>query len=294
MADSKKEHDFLDHWEIWQSFYDLEKEAKEFGGHLEKAISGDKTLCIKKICGKYRRYGITLEQDGNSEAIRMATICETDGDENSREWSLCRFMPVLPGYQNEIYPKEIIPGEDETFGYVKACPEKGVGQDFVYYDNFFAMDREKYEGILANGKNGDEPVKVKIAALGFGLEKTDTPPLKISDGAVYEVALNRFLQDNPRKSKKDFPYVEICTNKMTMLFPTSCDDLFEFAANIDEVKEMLFFGKKAYRMKTTFFPSEDEELTVYLYAGENALGGYVPAAGDNVKGMLQFYGSICN
>ena len=57
---------------------------------------------------------------------------------------------------------------------------------------------------------------------------------------------------------------------------------------------MLFFGKKAYRMKTTFFPSEDEELTVYLYAGENALGGYVPAAGDNVKGMLQFYGSICN
>ena len=80
---------------------------------------------------------------------------------------------------------------------------------------------------------------------------------------------------------------------MTMIFPTSCEDLFEFAANIDEAIETEAFGKKAYRMKVSFFPSGDKPLTAYLYAGENALGGYVPAAGDNITGMLQFYGNLC-
>ena len=294
MAEDKKEREFLDHWEIWQSFYDLEKQAGEFGGQLEKAISMDETLYIKKVCGKYRRYGIA-KNIGSSEEIGMTTICETEGDKNSREWSLCRFAPLLPGYPNIIYPKEVIPGEEETYGYIKASAEKGEGQDIVYYENFFERDRQKYESLLVpeKAKTSIVPVKTEIAALGFNIEKNDRPPLKISTGGMYEVALRDFLKDNPGKTKEDFPYVEVMTNKMTMIFPTSCEDLFEFAANIDEAIETEAFGKKAYRMKVSFFPSGDKPLTAYLYAGENALGGYVPAAGDNITGMLQFYGNLC-
>ena len=102
--------------------------------------------------------------------------------------------------------------------------------------------------------------------------------------------MNKFLKNNPDKTKVDFPYAEFDASYLTMLVPSGkYEDVYQFSANIGDVSRFTFLGMNFYCLETAFLDVHRENggMKTNLFVNEKLLNGYEPKTGDNVQGVVQ-------
>lgn len=127
----------------------------------------------------------------------------------------------------------------------------------------------------------------RISASAQKLDKQPVKSFTITEGALYEAELSRFLKENPNKTEKDFPGVKISTEGMTALLPRGYSTFFELASPVLAIESTTFLGEKILKMKVILHRFEDEEIYMNLYAAPNQI-----ALDENigsVVGLVRLY-----
>ena len=107
------------------------------------------------------------------------------------------------------------------------------------------------------------------------------------------MGLKNFLQKNPGKTKKDFPYVTVSTKCMTAFFPTGITSLYQYRAKILKVLQMTPFEDIEIFNLLVLLTGETskDSLTVNLYVKKRDLHKYTPKEGDFIAGILWMFGT---
>lgn len=127
----------------------------------------------------------------------------------------------------------------------------------------------------------------RISASAQKLDKQPVKTFTITEGALYEAELSRFLKDNPNKMEKDFPGIKISTEGMVAIFPREYSTYFELASPVLATENTTFLGEKILKMKVILHRFEDEEIYMNLYATPNQIvfGENI----DSVVGLVRLY-----
>lgn len=194
--------------------------------------------------------------------------------------SFCLFML---GYPNIVTIQETYAWKDGVEGYVNADIEDGPSIDFLA--PLFDREKDAYTPRIAT--------TVYLSALAFDLQPAKEYSYKISEGPTYELALTQFLQENPNATKKDFPYVEMSTRRLTSLLPTENTSFYYYRGKILHVFPMEPFAQTDIVKLNVLVIDlvSDNSLKVNLYAKKSHLNGYKPKEGDFIEGILWLFGT---
>lgn len=215
--------------------------------------------------------------------VGIRFLLTTTADCKQKTLNVTSFCILMKGYPNFLQIDETYAWKDGVEGYVSASTQEGPSVDFLA--PLFYKEEENFQPNLW--------VTVYLSALALSLRPAKTEVFKVSEGALYEMMLKEFLQENPDKTKKDFPCVKISTQEMTTLLATEDTSFYQYRAKIlrvfsmDRFKEIEIFNL----LVSLVGDNPKNSLTIHLYAKKNDLNGYTPKQGDFIEGLLWMYGT---
>lgn len=134
------------------------------------------------------------------------------------------------------------------------------------------------------------PGKELYFRISASAQKLDQQPVKtftITEGALYEAELARFLKENPKKTEKDYPGVKISTEGMTAIIQKDYSTFFELVSPVLAIESTTFMGEKILKMKVILHRFEDEEIYMNLYAAPNQIA--LEKNIGSVVGLVRLY-----
>lgn len=215
--------------------------------------------------------------------VNIRFLLTTTADCANKTLNVSSFCILMQGYPNFLQIDETYAWKSGVEGYVSASTKNGPSVDFLA--PLFYKEDEDYQPEIW--------VTVYLSALALTLQPAKTEVFKVSEGQTYEMMLNEFLQENPDKTKKDFPYIEMSTKKMTAFLPIEDASFYYYRAKILRVFSMDPF-EEAEIFKLLVLLTGDSpknSLKIYLYAKKRDLNGYTPQEGDFIEGNLWMYGT---
>ncbi|MDR3243475.1 MAG: hypothetical protein LBT79_01870 [Elusimicrobiota bacterium] len=134
--------------------------------------------------------------------------------------------------------------------------------------------------------------KIFLAGLAYMVENDTRTEFKIDKGDFYKIALKTFLEDNPNKTKKDFPYATVGMRNVSILLPTKYVSELEYRGPILDIEYTELLGVKIVKTKIRIVRTEEDEngLIINLYIPEPILNGYTPKIDDCIKGVMWLTG----
>ena len=127
----------------------------------------------------------------------------------------------------------------------------------------------------------------RISGSAEKLDKQSVKSFIISEGPLYEEKLSSFLKENPNKTEKDFPGVEISTEGMQAIFPREYSTYFELVSPVLMAESTTFMGKKILKMKVILHRFEDKEYYMNLYAEPNHVS--LEEENSSIVGIVRLY-----
>lgn len=272
---------FLYNGDIWNSILDIDSNPDAFGNIVSTAIKNGK-LEFRASKGDKSFAFLKHMNTDNSAGIISAILMKDRGEANE----FYSIHPIFDGISATADIKDIYYADELAASYITITL---TDIDFMPITLFVP-------NFLATGSNKGDNISIKLSALAINIEKSPDKPLKISSGPFYEMQLKEFLSNNPDKTSKDYPFVEVFINKAHTLIPTDMEDCYEFQADILDVKEVDFFGTNMYQLKINpiFSTDKEKEIDIYLYATKSVLDNYKPQKGDNIRGNLAMFGNTDN
>ena len=195
----------------------------------------------------------------------------------------------LPGYRNIMTFKNAIqPNGPYDAYYTLGFREDPEAKPVVAYSAYPALS-----SINNQVEKGKRDIPFLVAGLALSIKKNPPNKMKINKGGVYEVSLKRFLENNPQKTKKDFPYVIVNASHFSGLAQNSdYADLYEYNSDILEV-EKLEYGPGISLLRLTIEPMRfigaKSNFRMYLYVSNSVKENYKPKVGDSISGLLALY-----
>lgn len=210
----------------------------------------------------------------------LLTTTHAPNKENSQLNSFCILMR---GYPNILQIDEVSPWKSGVEGYVSASLEDGPSVDFLA--PLFYREGNDYDINLW--------VTVYLSALALEIQPAEEEVLTFSEGELYEMELKDFLQKNPGKTKKDFPYVTVSTKHMTAFLPAGITSLYQYRAKILKILPMDPFEDIEMFNLLVLLTGETpkDSLTVHLYVKKRDVHKYTPKEGDFIEGILWMFGT---
>ena len=154
--------------------------------------------------------------------------------------------------------------------------------------SFFATDYYCSSERYAQSRKRD----VSISALAYLLKKSEVTEIPVTEGDMYDVFLQKYLEENPDKTKEDFATPTVLLKGVRILFPSHYVCEWEFRFPVLAVEETEFLGIRFLRIEADFAGDEDNLISGYLYASPTALGDYYPKIGDDIEGILWMTGRL--
>jgi len=195
------------------------------------------------------------------------------------------FFPVLEGIKNRCVITNKFCWANDIEGEIEIdLGDKGVA-DFCFFAPFF---RNNFGATLPRTE-----VDVYLAGLAYFVEKAPME-YEINRGGVYEHALKGFLEDNPQKTKTDFPFVTIHMDDAVMLFPTNIYSEYEYRGKILSLEYVDFCGKKIAKTKVCIQKDDDCEYKTFinLYIAESCVRDVELAVGIDIVGRVWMTGYV--
>ncbi|MBP2145149.1 hypothetical protein J2129_000603 [Methanofollis sp. W23] len=213
-----------------------------------------------------------LEHAGHLKMIerRRTVLAALSGGEVLKTCSvvvdqeLCTGYPYLArGSVHEVEVDRVEEWRSRVEGQVRG---RLAGAWIAFFDTLYFMHKERYE---TGGR-----YRFSLAALAYRLRRTDPGTVTGPDGKEFSL------------------------EHMAGYFPFQGGDVddFVFQTHIKEVREVTFGTRRVYQITAPLFRPRDREgqddAEITLYAAEHVTGGYVPAVGDAISGVMWLQGHL--
>jgi hypothetical protein len=109
---------------------------------------------------------------------------------------------------------------------------------------------------------------------------------------VYDVELNKFLEQNPGKTEDDFQHPAISLHGRSLMLPTEVVGISEFHFPVQEVQHGEILGHHFVRLRVTIAGFGENSVQGWMYASDHILKGYEPQVGDDISGVFWMQGSM--
>ena len=208
--------------------------------------------------------------------VQICSLVLSKNENNTLE----SFYPVLKGIKNSIIIEKKYTWENDFEGEIELLRSNSFNLSFFapFYKNNFSN--------LSEGANID----VYLAGLAFFVEDA-IMSYNVDKGDIYEMALNDFLKDNPKKTKKDFPFVELHMDDAIILFPTNSYSVYEYRGKILDLDYFTFLDKKIAKMKICLEKKEDEyKMFINLYVSIKNLRNCELKVGKDIQCLFWLTG----
>lgn len=177
---------------------------------------------------------------------------------------LCTGYPYLnEGTVHEVEVEEIEEWMDRIEGQVRGHL---AGAWVAFFDSLYFMNRKKYQ---CGGR-----YRFSLAALAYHLRKANPETVTGPDGKEFSL------------------------DHMAAYLPFQGGDIddFVFQTEVKKVRELTFGTRTVYQITAPLFRPMDREgqddVEIILYAAEHVTGGYVPAVGDAISGVMWLQGHL--
>ena len=170
-----------------------------------------------------------------------------------------------------------------------AWPERVVGEVSLSLGeaviNAIVPNFCMYKDALKPGTKG----KFRLSASINWLMVREPEDVKVDEGEMYEQALTEFLQNNPGKTKADFPGLFVSTEGAVGLFPHMGDSTseFEIMSSVVSIEKTKINGVDICKVQAFLYRFDNDEYMINLYGTEDQLEGI--EVGQEVVGVIRLY-----
>lgn len=271
------------HGDHWETICDVKEYTR---GQLVEDIEAGELL------GRWARADVV---NGTDRAEQVSCLrCDGVGlghqillvsDSRAGNNELFSAYPVaLDGIHHRITVDRVEPWEYGIEGWIhgRVTAEK---VPFAFFDtDYFAGSAEVEPG---------DNVDVRLAALAYWLRPIRSRTFEIGEGAMWETARQRRLDDGESVEAAERP-VTIHMTGAAIFLPRGEDapDDAQFQGVIDALTSFMHHGQRIYRLEIAVMRPGDEDFCLPIYAAERVLDGYVPKLGDDVEGLIWLQGHL--
>lgn len=210
-----------------------EIESSFFGEHYEslvpvwEAVLGEKETILEAFAhfsssatppnrdnSCHDERGVTLLVQSPSEGDMAAGVLATQ-QESEKPLETSAFFPLLKGYPNPLIIHDTHTWTSGREGTVAAqvYPD---GSSIDFFAPFYFLDQKTFE----KASQEEKPLTVELSAVAFSLRPAKALKYVAKEGPVHEIALERFLSENPEKTQADFENPTVTTDGLRLLMPT--------------------------------------------------------------------------
>lgn len=195
-------------------------------------------------------------------------------------------FPFLEGFPNTMRVETTHAWANGVEGEV-GCLAGESDQVLWFYNPLFFRDKviDLTEGIEQT---------FYLSGLCLGLRRALLDEITITSGPYYEVHAEKWLKENPDKTRLDVPALKIDIHGKRILAPTDSACEYQARVVVEEVEEFEFGpkgGGKIYRFVSSF--GDKENVRILMFVPEKVCPkGYVPKAGDEVDIIFWMQGRV--
>lgn len=259
----------------WNALYG---DSEEFvRNYLVKSVEKGKFYFNEKS-GKKTIFCLGYSEDPN---IQILSYIE-QGKPSNTHISTC---PILKGAKNKVLLKDTHDWSNGVEGEmaVESTSENNLILNF--FNPLYLIDKKKFK------KDIERDVYLAgVAEVAIELEERDDV---YTEGAPYDLYLQRFLEENPDKTEADFepPVIQMRAEHFRMYSPHDTTSVVEIAGLIEDIEYTEFLGKKVAVLKVNLEHREDNEyLYVNVYVSEHILKNYTPEIGKGIVAVIWLTG----
>jgi hypothetical protein len=263
--------------EVWNAFFG---NSAQFEKYLPDAVA----KAEKKTNGKIVRFPgeeLMIDYAVYRESPDLACGLLFARRPEAMESQLYAAFPLFEGKPNPLTVKDVRTWHNGAEGVVSATRANG-GTPITFYDPHYFKERWDLRPKSEH--------RIHLGALALQIAPAEREVYSLEEGEAYDAALQKFLRDNPEKSRKDFSPPRATTEGGRMLFPTDYVGEWLYQFPVESVTKTALFGTKFLKIAGTFAGDPGKELRGYLYASEHVLGKYQPRPGDDIQGVLWMTG----
>ena len=215
-----------------------------------------------------------------SNAVQICSLLINNID-NKDENSVESFFPFLEGIENKMIIQDKITWSNNIEGEIEVESEDG---------NCYSFFAPFYKYNFSNCKIGDY-IDVYLSGLAYYIENAKDK-YKISKGPYYEMELKKYLNDNPKKTKKDFPYATIYAEGSVAVIPTAENSLFEYRGKVLDLEYVKFLNKKLAKIKVGLerLNDKDYDKLINVYILENKIKKCNLEIGNDIRCLIWLTG----
>lgn len=262
---------------IWEGLYPL------FLTELPTIINNGSIDEQSVIKNAQQEFAVGLLQYPALVGLRVGCLLEHNKEEN--HIAFISGFPLLDGYMNTLTILARYTWENGLEGEV-AAEMSGTNHTISFFAPYYFRDAEKF--------SPDTNAEVALSAIAFSLKKSTMLEFNIDKGPLYEMSLDRYLQEQPEKKQEDFPHVKVSCRGMVACMATETTCTFQYRSPILDARPCLFLGIPCWCLLITLARNEEEgeDMRAYIYVSEEKLAGYTPQVGDDVEGVCWLMGNL--
>jgi len=193
-------------------------------------------------------------------------------------------VPLLEGALNDMTIDDLHPWSNGVEAAVAACRNEDA-QPLWFYTPLYFRDRV---ALMTPGVRHT----FMLAGLAYGVRRALLDDMSITGGPHFEVWAEKWLEENPDKTRLDVPPLKISLHGACVLLPTPQYTIYQLRAPILAVEESELSGEKIYILRLAFGLDTQEPLDLPIYASARACKKYVPKEGDEIDAVIWLQGRL--
>jgi len=192
--------------------------------------------------------------------------------------------PLLEGLPNDMTTEDLYPWSNGVEADVAACRNEEA-RPLWFYSPLYFRDRA---ALMTQGVRHT----FMLAGLAYGVRRALLDDMTITDGPRFETWAEKWLEENPDKTRLDVPPLKISLRGACILLPSPQYTVYQLRAPILDVRESELSGEKVYILRLAFGLDTPQPLELPLYAPARVCKNYTPQEGDEIDAVMWLQGRL--
>jgi hypothetical protein len=180
--------------------------------------------------------------------------------------------------------EDVHPWSTGVEAHVGACRNEGA-RPLWFYTPFYFRDRE---ALTTPGVRHT----FMLAGLAYGVRRALLDDMAVTSGPSFEAWAERWLAENPEKTRLDVPPLRISLRGSCLLLPSPRYAVYQLRAPVLDMEELALHDEKIYMLRLNFGLNTPEPLNVPLYAPARVCRNYAPKVGEEIDAVMWLQGRI--